>query len=134
MAGIDLLNQFPNSKMALAAKAGQSRFRSDETVIVSGGGGGGAGTGLSSGVFTINTPGTKTTANLLTLAGLTTGFTSLSIGINSSASGVTIAQGTGSAVYKQGAVIEFNNISATTNPITLTMATNDVVTCTYTGS
>jgi hypothetical protein len=130
MAGIDILNQFPNSRMAQAAKAGQSRFRSDESVVVSSG----VAAGLSSGVFTINTAGTKTTANLLTLAGLTTSFSSLSVGVNTSTNGVTVAQGTGSAIYRQGAVVEFNNISVASNPITITMVTGDVVTCTYTGS
>lgn len=133
MAGIDILNQFPNSRMALAAKLGQSRFRSDEAVITAGGGGG-AISGLSSGVFTLNTAGAKTTANLLTAAGLTTSFTTLSVGVNTSTNGVVIAQGTGSGTYKQGAVVEFNNVATGTNPITLTLATGDVVTCTYTGS
>ena len=131
MAGIDLNNVFPNSKMAQAAKLGQSRFRSDESVVASQPA---TGPGLSSGVFTLNTAGTKTTANLLTAAGLTTGFNSLSVGVNASNNGVTIAQGTGQAVYKQGAVVEFTNIAAATNPITITMAAGDVVTCTYTGS
>jgi hypothetical protein len=133
MAGIDATNQFPNSRMALAAKLGQSRFRSDESVITAGGGSAPP-VALSSGVFTLNTAGAKTTANLLTAAGLTTGFATLSIGINTSTNGVTVAQGTGSAVYRQGAVVEFNNISVATNPITLTLATGDIVTCTYTGS
>lgn len=30
MAGVDLLNQFPNSKMAKAVKLGQSRFQSSD--------------------------------------------------------------------------------------------------------
>jgi hypothetical protein len=30
MAGVDLLNQFPNSKMARAVKVGQSRFQSSD--------------------------------------------------------------------------------------------------------
>jgi hypothetical protein len=119
--------------MAMAARLGQSRFRSDESVIVAGGGGT-LPVSLASGVFTLNTAGAKTTANLLSAAGLTTSFASLSIGVNTSTNGVTVAQGTGSAIYKQGAVVEFNNVSVASNPITLTMATGDIVTCTYTGS
>jgi hypothetical protein len=36
MAGIDSANQFPNSKMAQAARLGQSRFRSVDSASVSG--------------------------------------------------------------------------------------------------
>jgi hypothetical protein len=35
MAGVDLLNQFPNSKMARAVKVGQSRFQSSDEPSIS---------------------------------------------------------------------------------------------------
>lgn len=38
MAGVDLPNQFPNSKMAAAVKAGQSRFQSQDTPSLAVGG------------------------------------------------------------------------------------------------
>lgn len=129
MAGIDILGQFPNSVMARAARTGQSRFSSGEDTTVSG-----VGLGASSGVFTLNTAGTKTTANLLAAAGLTTSFNSLSIGVVTSTNGITIAQGSGSAVYQQGAIVNLSNVSLTSSPVTLTLATGDVVTFTYSGT
>jgi hypothetical protein len=130
MAGIDLPGQFPNSMMAGAVKRGQSRFITGEVASTPATGA----SGLSSGVFTLNTAGTKTTANLLAAAGLTTSFNSLSLGVQSSANGVTIAQGSGSAVYLQGSIVNLSGVSAATNPVTITMAAGDVVTCTYSGT
>jgi hypothetical protein len=129
MAGIDIAGRFPNSIMAQAAKAGTSRFRSTESFQTSGSGV----VGLNSGIATVSGAGTKTTANLLTACGLTSNFSALSIGIQTSASGVTIAQGFGTAVYKQGSVINASNISPTNNPITLTMAAGDIVSLNYSG-
>jgi hypothetical protein len=128
MAGIDRNNVFPNSMMAAAARAGQSRFRSVESAAATS-----VGAGVSSGVFTLNTAGAKNMAALLAAAGLTTSFNSLSVAIVSSANGVTIAQGAGSNVYQQGAIVNFSNVSATSSPLTITLAAGDVVSFTYTG-
>lgn len=149
MAGIDIFGQFPNSKMAWAVKAGQSRLITGEVTSmaasynpasspggVAGGGNTGivaGGPGTLSGVATLNTAGTKNTAALLAACGLTSSFTSLSVGVMASALGVTIAQGSGSNVYQQGAILNFSNISAANSPLTITMAANDVVTLTYSG-
>src|ERR1700677_707904 len=106
MAGIDILGKFPQSRMANAARLGQSRFISGEDVVVQGvpsalpNAVAGVqpvtivpGFNAKSGVLTITGAATTTTANLLTDAGFTTAFTEISITINTSTAGVTLAQG-----------------------------------------
>jgi hypothetical protein len=128
MAGIDLLNQFPNSRMAAAAKIGQSRFYSaEETTVTT--------TGAKSGSATMaSKAGTTSTATLLTLCGLTTSFTEIMFTIVTSATGVAISYGTGAAVvYQQGQTATFSNVSLTANQITVLTAIADVVTVNYVG-
>jgi hypothetical protein len=150
MAGIDILGKFPNSRMANAARLGQSRFISGEDVVVPGvpsalpnpNAAGGVqpitivpGFNAKSGVLTITGAATTTTANLLTDAGFTTAFTEISITINTSTAGVTLAQGGNSIVLKAGSSIGLSGpINATNSPITLTTATGDVVDISYTGA
>ncbi len=88
----------------------------------------------ASGVFTINTAGVKTTAQLLALAGLTSSFTTISITVNTAPAGVSIAQGAGSVIYAQGDVATFSNVSVANTPVTLTLATGDVVSVLYSGA
>src|SRR5580765_303357 len=151
MAGVDIFGLFPNSRMAAAVKSGLSQIRSVEGVeipatynsaatvanvatgtnvaIIAGASG-----GNTSGILTLNTAGARTTAQLLALASLTHGFASLSFGINQVGSaGVMIAQGAGFAIYQQGAQISFSTVTVATNPVTITLGTNDVVYVLYSG-
>jgi hypothetical protein len=129
MAGIDLLNQFPKSKMAGAAKLGQSYFRSSETVSVTG-------PALKSGSATMaSVNGTTSTATLLALCGLTTSFSYIMFTIVTSAAGVAIAQsGNPAVVYPQGSTVTFSNVSTTTNQLSVMTASADVVTVNYEGT
>jgi hypothetical protein len=148
MAGIDLLGAFPKSRMAKAVKLGQSRFRSSEDVTVAGDfsaapsattgsnitANGSAGA-TKTGVFTENGAATLTTAQLLTAAGLTAQFNSLSIFVKTSTSGITIAQGAGNTNAAAGSTTNLTGpISATQNSVTLTLAAGDVVQLTYSGT
>ncbi len=151
MAGIDIFSLFPNSRMASAAKSGLSQFRSGEDVAIPATYNtaatpanvatgtrvaliGGASGGSSSGVLTLNTAGAKTTAALLALAGLTSEFSSLSFNVNTAPAGVLIAQGAGVAIYPQGEAVSFNNVSVASNPVTITLASGDIVFVMYTGT
>jgi hypothetical protein len=151
MAGIDLFDLYPGSKMAVAARLGLSRFQSNEGVEipatlnpvatvanVSDGSEdvvliGGASGSAQAGVFTLNTAGVKNTATLLAAAGLVSSFSTLSIAVITSAAGITIARGAGSAVYSQGAAVSFTNVSVANNSVTLTLAAGDVVVVLYSG-
>ena len=128
MAGIDLLNQFPNSRMAAAVRIGQSQFRSVESTTVTT-------TGAKSGSATMASKnGTTSTATLLALCTLTTSFTEIMFTIVTSATGVAISYGTGAAVvYQQGQTATFANVSLTVNQITVLTALADVVNVTYIG-
>jgi hypothetical protein len=132
MPGIDKNNQFPNSKMANAVRIGQSRFAMVETVAS------GAlmamAANASSGVFTLNTPGDYVTSTLLQAAGLREGFTSLVVTVETSVEGVTIAQGSGSAVYQEGEVASFGHVTSKNDPVTITLVEGDVVSVSYTGT
>ncbi len=88
----------------------------------------------ASGVFTLNTAGVKTTADLLAAAGLLSSFTTVSVIVNTAPAGITIAQGAGSVVYPQGASATFNDVSVSNGPITLTLASGDVVYVLYLGN
>jgi hypothetical protein len=152
MAGVDIFLLFPNSYMAGAVRAGLSRFRSIEGLEIPATlnesateanvntgtqiaiPGGSVGTALSAGVFTLNTAGAKTTATLLAAAGLTTNFTTISFAVTTAPAGVTIARGAGSAVYAQGSSVSFTNASVATNPVTITLASGDVVQVLYSGT
>jgi hypothetical protein len=142
MAGIDVLNAFPNSKMAKAVKLGQSRFMTGEEFVETGvfseqsptfGGiftpdGGEPTVAAKASVLTIDTAGAYTTAELLAALGFATNFDVLNVAISSSSAGVSVAQGTGSIVLKSGAVVAFPGpITATQNPVTITLAAGDVV-------
>jgi hypothetical protein len=129
MAGIDLLNQFPKSMMAAAAKLGQSLFRSSETVSVTG-------PALKSGNATMaSVTGTTSTATLLALCGLTTSFSYIMFTIVTSATGVAIAQGGNPAViYPQGRTVTFTNVSTSANQLSVLTAAADVVTVNYEGT
>lgn len=127
MAGIDILNQFPNSKMAQAVRLGQSRFNSpDASPVV---------TGLKSGGATMAPlTGTTSTATLMSLAGLSSSFYTMVINVVSSAAGVTIAQtGGATKTYYQGQSATFNNVSTSANQITVLTNSADVVTINYIG-
>jgi hypothetical protein len=127
MAGIDLLNQFPSSKMAAAAKIGQSRFITGEMTSVTG-------PPLKSGSFTISgLSGTTSTASLLSSAGLTTSFAWIMFTITTSTAGVAITPPTPAVVYAQGQTKTFNNVSTSANQVTVLTAAGDVVTVTYEG-
>ncbi len=151
MAGIDIFSLFPNSRMASAAKSGLSQFRSTEGVDIPATYNsaatpanvatgtrvaliGGVVGGDESGVLTLNTAGAKTTAALLALAGLTSGFSSLSFNVNTAPAGVAIAQGAGFAIYPQGSAVSFIGVSVASNPVTITLATGDVVFMMYSGA
>jgi hypothetical protein len=128
MAGIDLLNQFPNSKMAAAAKIGQSRFITGEITTVTG-------PALKSGSFTISSlTGTTSTATLLSSAGLTTSFAWIMFTITTSTAGVAITPPTPAIVYPQGQTVTFRNVSTSANQVTVLTASTDVVTVTYEGT
>ncbi len=151
MAGIDIFELFPNSRMAAAAKSGLSQFRSVEgldipatynsaatpanvatgtrVALI-----GGAVSGSESGIVTLNTPGVLDTAALLALAGLTSEFSSLSFNVNTAPAGVLIAQGAGFAIYPQGEAVSFNNVSVANNPVTLTLVAGDTVFMMYSGA
>ena len=129
MAGIDLLNQFPRSKMAAAARIGQSQFRSTEGTSVT------STAVLKSGQATMaSVNGTTSTATLLTLCGLTTSFSSLMFTIVTSAAGVAITPPTPAVVYPQGATATFNNVSTSANQVSVLTALADVVTVNYVGT
>jgi hypothetical protein len=128
MAGIDILNQFPNSKMAAAVDIGQSRFMSAD---------------VSSAVTPAQKTGTVTmtavngntsTAQLLTQCGLTTSFTSIMITVVTSVAGVVIAQSGNPGVrYMQGQSATFQNVSLSANQLQIGTALADVVSITYLG-
>ena len=81
MAGIDILNQFPKSMMAAAARLGQSQFRSTESAP--------AVAGAKSGVVTLpSVTGNTSTVALLTAAGLASSFSSVMFTIVTSTAGV----------------------------------------------
>lgn len=149
MAGIDILGQFPNSRMAAAAKLGQSRFRSTEGVaipatfntaatpanvetgtnvaIVSGGGGGAA--TLSEKVATFTTAGATTRAALLAALGYTTQLAFLQLTVKTSVSGVTFAQGGGTVTLTAGSSITLGTRDGApvVSDFSMTLASGDVV-------
>ena len=129
MAGIDLLNQFPRSYMAAAARLGQSYFRSTETTTVTG-------PALKSGTATMaSVNGTTSTATLLTLCGLTTSFNYIMFTIVTSATGVAIAQsGNPAVVFPQGRTATYTNVSLSSNQLSVLTASADVVTVNYEGT
>lgn len=153
MAGVDIFGLYPTSRMAGAVRAGLSQFRSIEgleipatynpaateanvnigtqVAIVSGITPGGS---LEAGIFTLNTAGAKDTAALLVAAGLTSNFTTMVVSIVTAPAGIAIAQGAGSAVYGQGSVVSFTSVSVANNPVTITLAANDIVVVSYTGT
>jgi hypothetical protein len=128
MAGIDILNQFPNSRMAAAVELGQSRFMSADSVTS-------VTPTQKTGTATMAAKnGTTSTATLLTLAGLTTTFNTIMFTITTSVAGVAISYGTGPAVvYAQGQTATFQNVSTTANQITVLTALADVVNISYVG-
>jgi hypothetical protein len=129
MAGIDVLNQFPKSKMAAAADIGQSRFMSTEGTVVT------ATPALKSGSATMaSVAGTTSTATLLTLCGLTTSFSTLMFTVVTSATGVAFTPPTPAVVYPQGSTVTFNNVSTSANQVTVLTAAPDVVTVNYVGT
>jgi hypothetical protein len=126
MAGIDILNQFPNSKRAQAVRLGQSRFNSpDATPAVAGAKSGSAQlTGVT---------GNTSTAALGTLCGITTSFTSIMLAIASSVAGVTITQGGVATKYYQGQSATFSNVSLTANQLQVFTVAGDIVNIAYSG-
>jgi uncharacterized membrane protein YphA (DoxX/SURF4 family) len=127
MAGIDILNQFPNSKMAAAAQLGQSRFRSVESTSA-------ITPAQKTGSATLTgVAGNTSTAQLLTLCGLTTSFSEIMLIITTSVAGVVIAQGGSSTRYPQGQSATFNDVSLTANQLQVGTVAGDVVTINYVG-
>lgn len=128
MAGIDLLNQFPNSKMAAAVDIGQSRFMSaDVSSAVT--------PAQKTGTVTMTAvTGNTSTAQLLTQCGLTTSFTSIMITVVTSVAGIVIAQSGNPGVrYMQGQSATFQNVSTSANQLQIGTVTADVVSITYLG-
>lgn len=128
MAGIDILNQFPNSKMAAAVDLGQSRFQSsDSTTAVT--------PTQKTGTVTMTAvTGNTSTAQLLTQCGLTTSFSTILITVVTSVAGVVIAQSGNPGVrYMQGQAATFNNVSTSSNQLQIGTVIADVVTINYVG-
>lgn len=152
MAGVDIFLLYPNSFMAGAVRAGLSRFRSIEGLEIPATlneaateanvntgtqvaiPGGSVVSALSAGVFTLNTAGAKTTAALLAAAGLTTSFSTLAFNIVTAPAGVLIARGAGSATYSQGSSVSFTSVTVASSPVTITLASGDVVIVSYSGT
>jgi hypothetical protein len=128
MAGVDILNQFPNSKMAAAVDLGQSRFMSaDMTTAVT--------PTQKTGTATLTgVAGNTSTAQLGTLCGLTTMFSTVMLTITTSVAGVTITQGGVATKYLQGQSATFNNVSTSANQLQVFTVTGDVVTINYVGT
>jgi hypothetical protein len=127
MAGIDILNQFPNSKMAAAADLGQSRFMSsDSTTAVT--------PTQKTGTVTMTAvTGNTSTAQLLTQCGLTTSFSTILITVVTSVAGIIIAQGGNPVRYMQGQTATFQNVSLTANQLQIGTVLADAVSITYVG-
>lgn len=127
MAGIDILNQFPNSRMAAAARLGQSQFRSVESTSA-------VTPTQKTGTATLTAvAGNTSTAQLLTLCGLTTSFSTIMLTVTTSVAGVVISQGGNAVRYLQGQSATFNNVSLTVNQLQVGTVVGDVVTINYVG-
>jgi hypothetical protein len=127
MAGIDILNQFPNSKMAQAVDLGQSRFMSTDTTTA-------VTPTQKTGTATLTgVAGNTSTAQLGTLCGLTTSFSTIMLTITTSVAGVTITQGGVAKKYMQGESATFQNVSTSANQLQVFTVTGDVVTINYVG-
>jgi uncharacterized membrane protein YphA (DoxX/SURF4 family) len=128
MAGIDILNQFPNSKMAAAAQLGQSRFRSVESTSAI------TPAQKTGSAQLTGVAGNTSTAQLLTLCGLTTSFSEIMLTITTSVAGVVIAQSGNPGVrYPQGQSATFNDVTLTSNQLQIGTVAGDVVTINYVG-
>ena len=107
MAGIDILNQFPNSKMAAAADLGQSRFMSsDSTTAVT--------PTQKTGTVTMTAvTGNTSTAQLLTQSrSYRLRSVRILITVVTSVAGIIIAQSGNPGVrYMQGQAATFQNVS-----------------------
>lgn len=126
MAGIDILNQFPNSRMAAAANLGQSQFRSVEAGPVV--------AGLKSGSAVLTgVAGNTSTAQLLALCGLTTSFAAIVLTITTAIGDVFISQGGVTTKYRQGQAATYRNVSLSQNQLQVGTIAGDVVTINYVG-
>lgn len=128
MAGIDILNQFPNSRMAAAVRLGQSRFITGEMTTTA------AAAGTKSGSATLTgVAGNTSTAQLLTLCGLTSSFTYISLTPTTTTNGIIVSQGGNAVNYKVGQSATFSGVTTSANQLQVGTAAPDVVTVNYLG-